>query len=92
MKTIIAELIEKAEEEISKELTRIEQDIEDFVSPLEVPSFLEPKKRTEYFEERLTGRLSSAKLRENHVLKLRLLNQLSEITNFRYHNPQMFKD
>jgi len=87
---IIVMLILEAEKKIKKELEKIENDIEDFSKQVPIPSVINEREREAYFEERMTGRLSTDNLRKNYELKLFLEKQLHEIEEYKWHHKEDF--
>ena len=87
---IITKLVLKAEKEIGKELKIINKDIADFDESIEIPSFLEPKKREEYFDERMNGRLSTKQLTKNYSRKRKLEQEFRELGFFKWQHKDWF--
>lgn len=87
---IITKLVLKAEKEIDKELKIINKDIADFTESVEIPSHSEIKKRAEYFDERMNGRLSSKQLTKNYSRKGKLERELREIAEFKWNHKDWF--
>ena len=91
MEKIIVKLIKKAEKEIHKELKKIEKDIDDFSKPTPIPSVTNIQERENYFRERISGRLSTDKLRKNYDRRGELEKQLTEIANYKWQHKEDFK-
>lgn len=87
---IITKVVLKAEKEIEKDLKIINKDIADFTKPVEIPSHLEPKKRKEYFDERMNGRLSAKQLTKNYSRKGKLERELIELAEFKWQHREWF--
>ena len=93
MKTIIAQVIEETEKRINAELKRIDKEIEEFSNPIKVSSIpLDFDERRKWFDERMTGRLSTTALKKNYEEKASLEYQLKQILRFKNFHKEIFKD